>query len=74
MSGLQRLSNVADSTQQAQLDPGKHLRAGRHGEWTHSSLSAAPRAGPAWGVTLVPPGADQADPALMAAIRAQHAR
>lgn len=76
LSGESRIPHHADSLV-ARLDPEEHLRPNRHGEWS-GALSGANGlpAGPRWGVSLVPHGMDEAtaDPALMAAIRSQHAR
>jgi mitogen-activated protein kinase 1/3 len=66
---------VGDS-QQASLQPSEHLRAGRHGEWTSSTLPGGPKAGPAWGVSVLPPGVVEgtASQALMDVLRQQNAR
>lgn len=73
--GYERIPHHADS-EGARLEPEQHLRAGRHGEWTQTSLPGGPRAGPSWGVTLVPPGHEvgTASPALIEVMRCQHAR
>lgn len=64
-------------------DAEKHLREGRHGEWTATSLAesqskAAHRDGSAsWGVTLTLPGWQEGEPVhpeVVEALRRQHAR
>lgn len=76
--GYERIPYHADAAA-ARLEPEKHLWAGRHGEWTESSLAAQPREQGAgtWGVTLLPPGLDggtAAGQAYMNVLRSQHAR
>ncbi|EFJ51093.1 hypothetical protein VOLCADRAFT_88384 [Volvox carteri f. nagariensis] len=76
--GYERIPYHADAAA-ARLEPEKHLWAGRHGEWTQSSLAEQRREASTgtWGVTLMPPGLDAATPAGKAYIdvmRSQHAR
>ncbi|GFR43880.1 hypothetical protein Agub_g5009 [Astrephomene gubernaculifera] len=76
--GYERIPYHADAAA-AGLEPEKHLSAGRHGEWTQSSLALQRREQGAgtWGVTLVPPGMDEASAAgraYMKVVRSQHAR
>ncbi|KAI8472325.1 MAG: kinase-like domain-containing protein [Monoraphidium minutum] len=59
-----RLPYHADS-EQASLEAEKHLKAGRHGEWAADALQAGPKK-TSWGVTLVPPGYDEAEHPLIA--------
>jgi hypothetical protein len=70
-----RLSNVADTWKGMFLDPARYLNPGRHGEWTSNS-GTGPAAGPAWGVSDLPPGLESkaADPKYMEAIRNQQLR
>lgn len=77
-SGYERVPYHADASA-AGLEPEKHLWAGRHGEWTESSLAAQPRetSGGTWGVTLTPPGLDAgtvAGRAYINTMRSQQAR
>ncbi|GIL70798.1 hypothetical protein Vretifemale_1498 [Volvox reticuliferus] len=76
--GYERVPYHADAAA-ARLEPEKHLWAGRHGEWTQSSLAAQRREATSgtWGVTLMPPGLDEGTPAGKAYIdvmRSQQAR
>ncbi|KXZ53096.1 hypothetical protein GPECTOR_8g87 [Gonium pectorale] len=76
--GYERIPYHADSAA-AKLEPEKHLWAGRHGEWTESSLAGQRREQSAgtWGVTLLPPGTEEDSAAgrtVMQAVRSQHAR
>ncbi|GLC43103.1 hypothetical protein PLESTB_000862900 [Pleodorina starrii] len=76
--GYERVPYHADAAA-ARLEPEKHLWAGRHGEWTQSSLAAQRReaAGGTWGVTLMPPGLDAGTPAgkaMLDAVRSQQGR
>ncbi|GIL46871.1 hypothetical protein Vafri_3743 [Volvox africanus] len=76
--GYERIPYHADAAA-ARLEPEKHLWAGRHGEWTQSSLAAQRRdaASGTWGVTLMPPGLDAGTPAGKAyidVVRSQQAR
>lgn len=73
--GADRLSNVADTWHGRELDPERFLGPGRHGEWTPSS-GAGPAAGPTWGVSDMPPGAEgrALDPKMAAVIHKQQAR
>lgn len=66
---------VADS-EQVSLEPAKHLKKGRHGEWAASFLPGGPKAGPAWGVSVLPPGVTEetASKALIDVLRQQHGR
>ncbi|PNH12770.1 Serine/threonine-protein kinase BUR1 [Tetrabaena socialis] len=70
----------ADATT-ARLEPELHLSAGRHGEWTESSLPSAASARRqegvgTWGVTVLPPGFEEGAGRGSAArsISRQHAR
>uniref|UniRef100_A0A7S0S5C4 Uncharacterized protein n=1 Tax=Chlamydomonas leiostraca TaxID=1034604 RepID=A0A7S0S5C4_9CHLO len=73
--GEARVPHHRDS-EQAGLEPEAHLRAGRHGEWAPTSLARDRRATASWGVSLAPPGQEEATmtPGALEAIRAQHAR
>jgi hypothetical protein len=66
---------VGDSGQTG-LDPSHHLQSGRHGEWASSTLAGGPKAGPAWGVSVLPPGMAEgsASQALVDVLRKQHGR
>jgi hypothetical protein len=60
---------------QAHLEAEKHLKAGRHGEWTHEALNAGPKTGASWGVTLMPPGYDEEEhPDIADIVRSQNKR
>lgn len=56
------------------LHPAAFLQPGRHGEWTGTGDPARPRAGPAWGVAVLPPGVDADDERVADAVRRQQAR
>ncbi|KAG2438702.1 hypothetical protein HXX76_005248 [Chlamydomonas incerta] len=84
--GYERVPYHADAAAAA-LEPEKHLSAGRHGEWTASSLAEGRRKQQAdegagsgtWGVTLMPPGLGLDEhtaegQAYIVAVRGQHAR
>ncbi|PNW75521.1 hypothetical protein CHLRE_12g530000v5 [Chlamydomonas reinhardtii] len=84
--GYERVPYHADAAAAA-LEPEKHLWAGRHGEWTASSLAEGKRKQQAdegagsgtWGVTLMPPGLGLDEhtaegQAYIVAVRGQHAR
>ncbi|PSC67989.1 Mitogen-activated kinase 14 isoform A [Micractinium conductrix] len=73
--GRERLSNVADTWQGRELDLSRILRPSRHGEWFQQwPPSSGPAAGPAWGVTSMPPGMEGADPKMLDTIRKQQGR
>lgn len=85
-AGYERVPYHADAAAAA-LEPEKHLWAGRHGEWTASSLAEGKRKQQAdegagsgtWGVTLMPPGLGLDEhtaegQAYIVAVRGQHAR
>ncbi|GBF88001.1 Map2 kinase [Raphidocelis subcapitata] len=72
--GMRRLPHHADA-EQAHLEAEKHLKAGRHGEWTHEALNAGPKTGASWGVTLLPPGYSEGEhPDVADIIRSQNKR
>ncbi|KAG2453430.1 hypothetical protein HYH02_001653 [Chlamydomonas schloesseri] len=83
----ERVPYHADAAAGAALEPERHLWAGRHGEWTSSSLAEGRRKQQAdegvgsgtWGVTLMPPGLRLDEhtaegQAYIKAVRGQHAR
>ena len=72
--GMQRLSNIADTWQGKELDPGKYLGSNRHGEWTDQGVGGGPAPGPRWGVATVVPGMDAKDPRVQAIISAMQGR
>ncbi|MEW5311574.1 MAG: hypothetical protein WDW38_003281 [Sanguina aurantia] len=79
MAGWERISNPMECNHHSageHLQPEKHLKAGRHGEWALMPLRGGPKSGAVWGVSIYPPGVTEAnaDPALLDIIRHQHAR
>ena len=72
--GPGRLPHVADFSK-AYLDVEKHLAVGRQQEWTVTS-GCGPITVNYWGVSLVPPGSDEAtmDPEMKKIIRSQQLR
>lgn len=77
-AGYQRIPFHADA-EAASIEPEKHLRVGRHGEWCPLPAAGQPRPGPTWGVTVLPPGLsegmeDTNRQAIIDVIRSQHAR
>jgi hypothetical protein len=63
------------TTPKGHLEAEKHLKAGRHGEWTSEALDAAPKSGVSWGVTLVPPGCtEESHPDIADIVRSQNKR
>ena len=71
--GRDRLARVADAARGAALDPKDFLAPGRHGEWSGGREGApGPPPGPAWGVSVLPPGVE--DEGVADAVRRQQRR